>query len=40
MVSARVREPLRKPMETLLVGGIALALFLYLVVAMLCPDKF
>jgi len=27
-------------METLIVGGIALALFIYLLVTMLRPDKF
>jgi len=27
-------------METLIVGGIALAMFIYLLVAMLRPDKF
>jgi K+-transporting ATPase KdpF subunit len=35
-----VRSFKEHPMETLIVGGIALALFIYLFVAMLRPEKF
>jgi K+-transporting ATPase KdpF subunit len=35
-----VRKAVRSPMENIIVGLISLALFVYLLVAMLLPEKF